>query len=47
MFQSKNTESLNGYKNKTPTDAVYKQPKFRSMDTYRLKERGREKVYSI
>ena len=36
MFQQKDTDWLNGYKNKTHMYAVYKKPK----DTYRLKVRG-------
>ena len=36
MLQPKDTDWLNGYKNKTHMYAVYKKPK----DTYRLKVRG-------
>ena len=39
MLQPKDTDWLNGYKNKTHMYAVYKKPK----DTYRLKVRGWKK----
>ena len=43
MLQPKDTDWLNGYKNKTHIYAVYKKTHFRPKDTYRLKVRGMEK----
>ena len=41
MLQPKDTDWLNGYKNKTHMYAVYKKPK----DTYRLKVRGWKNIF--
>ena len=41
MFQPKNTDWLNGYKNKTHIYAIYMcWTHFRPKDTYRLREKG-------
>ena len=45
MLQPKNTDWLNGYKNKTHIYAVYKKPHFRPQDTYRLKVRGWKNIF--
>ena len=42
MLQLKDTNRLNGYKNKTHIYAVYKKP---TSDTYRLKVRGWKNVF--
>ena len=42
MLQPKDTDWLNGYKNKTCIYAVYKRP---TADTYRLKVRGWKKIF--
>ena len=42
MLQPKDTDWLNGYKNKTHIYAVYKKP---TSDTYRLKVRGWKNVF--
>ena len=44
MLQPKDTDWLNGYKNKTHIYTVYKKPHFRPQDTYRLKARGWKNV---
>ena len=43
MLQPKDTDWLNGYKNKTPVYAIYKRPTSEPRDTYRLKMRGWKK----
>ena len=43
MLQLKNTNCLNGYKNKTHIYAVYKKPT--SEDTYGLKVRGWKNIF--
>ena len=40
MLQLKDTDWLNGYKNKTHIYVVYKKPTLDLKDTYRLKVRG-------
>ena len=45
MFQPKDTDWLNGYKNKTHIYAVYKKPNFGATDTYILKVRGWENIF--
>ena len=46
MPQPKDTDWLNGYKNKTHIYVVYKRPPpFRPRDTYRLKVRGWKKIF--
>ena len=46
MFQPKDTDWLNGYKNKTHIYAVYKKATSdRPQDTYRLKVRGRKNIF--
>ena len=44
MPQTKDTDWLNGYKNKTDIYAVYK-THFRPRDTHRLKVRGWKKIF--
>ena len=44
MLQPKDTDWLNGYKNKTHIYAVYKRPTS-PRDTYRLKVRGWKKIF--
>ena len=44
MPQTKDTDWLNGYKNKTDIYAVYK-THFRPRDTHRLKVKGQKKVF--
>ena len=44
MLQPKDTDWLNGYKNKTHIYAVYK-THFRPQDTYRLKVRGWKNIF--
>ena len=44
MLQPKDTDWLNGYKNKTHIYAVYK-THFRPKDTYRLKVRGWKNIF--
>ena len=45
MFQAKDTDWLNGYKNKTDIHAFYKKTHFRPQDTYRLKERRWKNIF--
>ena len=45
MLQPKDTEWLNGYKNKTHIYSVYKKPNFEATDTYILKVRGWENIF--
>ena len=45
MIQPKDTDWLNGYKNKTHIYAVYKKPHFRPQDTYRLKVRAWKNIF--
>ena len=44
MLQPKDTDWLNGYKNKTHIHAVYKKP-ISDKDTYRLKVRGWKNIF--
>ena len=44
MSQPKDTDWLNGYKNKTHKQAVYKKPTT-DLDTYRLKVRGWKNIF--
>ena len=44
MCQSKDTDWLNGYTNKTHIHAVYKKP-ISDKDTYRLKVRGWKNIF--
>ena len=44
MLQPKDTDLLNGYKNKTYIQAVYKRPTS-DLGTHRLKVRGRKKIF--
>jgi len=44
MLQPKDTDWLNGYKNKTHIYAIYK-THFRPQDTYRLKVRGWKNIF--
>ena len=44
MLQSKDTDWLNGYKNKTNIYAVYKKPTS-DLKTYRLKVRGWKNIF--
>ena len=44
MLQTKDTDWLNGYKNKTPIYAVY-ETHLKSRDTYRLKVKGWKKIF--
>ena len=45
MPQPKDTDQLNGYKNKTHIYAVYKRPHFRPRDTYRQKVKRWKKIF--
>ena len=45
MPQPKDKDWLNGYKNKTPKYAVYKETHFKTRDTYRLKVKGWKKIF--
>ena len=45
MLQGKDTDWLNGRKNKTHIYAVYKKTHFRPKDTYRLKVRGWKNIF--
>ena len=46
MLQPKDTDWLNGYKNKTHIYGVYKKPtSVRPKDTYRLKVRGWKNIF--
>ena len=45
MLQPKDTDWLNGYKNKTHIYAVYNRTHFRPRDTYRMKVRGWKKIF--
>ena len=45
MLQPKDTDWLNGYKNKAHIYAVYKKPHFIPQDTYRLKVRGWKNIF--
>ena len=45
MLQGKDTDWLNGRKNKTHIYAVYKKTHFRPKDTYRLKVRGWNNIF--
>ena len=40
MLQPKDTDWLNGYKNKTPIYAIYKRPTSEPRDTHRLRMNG-------
>ena len=44
MLQPKNTDLLNGYKNKTHKYAVYKKPTS-DLETHRLKVRGWKNIF--
>ena len=43
--QPKDKDWLNGYKKKTPINAVYKRPTSKQRDTYRLKVKGWKKIF--
>ena len=45
MLKPKDTNWLNGYKNKTHIYAVYKKPTSGPQDTYRLRVRGRKNIF--
>ena len=45
MLQPKDTDWLNGYKNKTHICAVYKKPTSDLKNTYRLKVKGCENIF--
>ena len=45
MLQPKDTDWLNGYKNKTHIYAVYKKPTSDLKDRYRLKVRGWKSIF--
>ena len=45
MLQTKDTDWLNGYKNKTPIYVVYKNTYLKKRDTYRLKVKGWKKIF--
>ena len=45
MLQQKDTDWLNGYKNKTHIHAVYKKTHLRPQNTYRLKVRGWKNIF--
>ena len=45
MVQPKDTDWLNGYKNKTYIYAVYKRTHFRPRDTYGMKVRGWKNIF--
>ena len=45
MLQLKDTDWLNGYKNKTHIYVVYKKPTLDLKDTYRLKVRGWKYIF--
>ena len=45
MHQPKDTDGLNGYKNKTHINASLQEIHFRPRDTYRLKVKGWEKIF--
>ena len=45
MLQPKDTDWLNGYKNKTHIYVVYKKKHFRPEDTYRPKVRGWKNIF--
>ena len=45
MLQPKDTDWLNGYKNKTHIYAVYKRTHFKPRDTYGMKVRGWKKIF--
>ena len=45
MLQPKDTDWLNGYKNKTHIYAVYKKPHFRPQHTNRLKVREWKNIF--
>ena len=45
MLQPKDTDWLNGYKNKTHRYGVYKKSTFRPHDTQRLKARGWKNIF--
>ena len=44
MLQPKDTDGLNGYKNKTHINASLQEIHFRPRDTYRLKVKGWKKI---
>ena len=44
MFQPKDTDWLNGYKNKTHIYSIYKKPTS-DLKTHRLKVRGRKNIF--
>ena len=45
MHQPKDTDGLNGYKNKTHINASLQEIHFRPRDTYRLKVKGWKKIF--
>ena len=45
MHQPKDTDGLNGYKNKTHINASLQEIHFRPKDTYRLKVKGWKKIF--
>ena len=45
MLQPKDTDWLNGYKNKTHIYAVYKRTHFKPRDTYGMKVRGWKNIF--
>ena len=45
MFQTKDTDWLNGYKSNTHICAVYKKPTSDLKDRYRLKVRGWKSIF--
>ena len=45
MLQAKDTDWLNGYKNKTHIYFGLQETYFRPKDTYRLKVRGRKNIF--
>ena len=47
MHQPKDTDRLNGYKNKTHINASLQEIHFRPRDTYRLKVKGWEKICHV
>ena len=47
MHQPKDTDGLNGYKNKTHINASLQEIHFRPRDTYRLKGNGWKKIFHL
>ena len=45
MLQPKDTDWLNGYKNKTHIHSCVQETHFRTQDTYRLKVRGWKNIF--